>query len=157
MIIKANIKEAIRSLAGARQRTFLALLGIIIGIGSVIAMVSIGTIVQNEALRQFKDMGTDILSIRKEMPSGSARAGGKGFFLGDVLAMPLHCGGIGEVAPYTSCYGRLKFKGKRTSIPALGITESAMDLFKLRICSVADKRSAPGTSLTVTLLISGRS
>ena len=65
MIVKANITEATRSLIGSKQRTLLALIGIFVGIGSVIAMVSIGTIVQEEALRQFKEMGTDILSINK--------------------------------------------------------------------------------------------
>ncbi len=46
MIIRANIKEAVRSLVSSKQRTLLALIGIIIGIASVIAMVSIGSIVK---------------------------------------------------------------------------------------------------------------
>jgi putative ABC transport system permease protein len=70
MILRANIKEATRSLYSSKQRTILGLIGIIIGIGSVIAMVSIGKIVQTEALRQFMSMGTNILTIRKESSGG---------------------------------------------------------------------------------------
>lgn len=44
MIWKANLREAVRSLLNAKQRTALALVGIVIGIGSVIAMVTIGQI-----------------------------------------------------------------------------------------------------------------
>jgi len=71
MVLKSNIEEATKSLYGAKQRTILALFGIIVGIGSVIAMVSIGTIVEAESLRQFKDMGTDILWWRRKQDNYS--------------------------------------------------------------------------------------
>jgi putative ABC transport system permease protein len=70
MIHTSNLKEAARSLLASKQRTILALIGIVIGIGSVIAMVSVGRIVQEESLRQFKEMGTDILTIEKEFGGG---------------------------------------------------------------------------------------
>ncbi len=59
------IKEAIKSMLLKKQRTFLALLGIIIGIGSVIAMISVGEIVKYEAIKQFEELGTNIITIRK--------------------------------------------------------------------------------------------
>ena len=65
MILKQNIIEAVNSLVSAKQRSVLALIGIVVGIGSVIAMVSVGTIVKQEALRQFMEMGTDVVTIRK--------------------------------------------------------------------------------------------
>ena len=45
MILKANLIEAVNSLVGAKQRSLLALIGIVVGIGSVIAMVSVGAVV----------------------------------------------------------------------------------------------------------------
>ena len=57
VLLKANLKEAASSLATARQRSLLALLGIVIGVGSVIAMVSVGVIVRGEALKQFSRTG----------------------------------------------------------------------------------------------------
>lgn len=62
-MILRNIREALINLIGSKQRSFLALLGIVIGTASVIAMLNIGTIAQHEALRQFREMGTNVLSV----------------------------------------------------------------------------------------------
>lgn len=70
MIIKANVNMGIRSLLASKQRTLLALLGIVIGIGSVIAMVSVGIIASEHALKQFKEMGTDYIVISKGWGGG---------------------------------------------------------------------------------------
>ncbi|MFO7818419.1 MAG: ABC transporter permease [Thermodesulfobacteriota bacterium] len=132
MVIRENIKEALRSLLGSKQRTLLALLGIVIGIGSVIAMVSIGTIVQNEALRQFKEMGTDILQVSPEHGSGS-RNNKAEFSLSDALRLDSMCGMIDIATPKTSTYGKLQFSGEVMDVPALGVTEAAKDLFKVNM------------------------
>ncbi len=133
MIIRANIKEATVSLLASKQRTLLALIGIFVGIGSVIAMVSIGTIVQNEALRQFREMGTDILTISKDYGGGSRSTKSNEIALTDALAIPRYCPEIGAVAPYTSTYGRYKYQGEKWDGPVMGVTESFMDLNKLRL------------------------
>ncbi|MBG0775718.1 MAG: ABC transporter permease [Desulfovibrionaceae bacterium] len=137
MQIGANFKEAVTSLYGSKQRTILALLGIVIGIGSVIAMVSIGTIVQEEALRQFMDMGTDILSLRKEYQGGDSgfgmRTTSAELTLELVNDIPTYCSQVATVAPYTSEYGTMKHEGKKESIPALGITPTFPDLNKLHL------------------------
>ena len=77
LFIKANLKEAISSLSASMQRSLLALIGIVIGISSVIAMISVGTIVRSEAARQFQELGTDILTVHNisrhtETPRGTA-------------------------------------------------------------------------------------
>ncbi|EJF92071.1 MacB family efflux pump subunit [Bartonella melophagi] len=46
-----------------RMRTFLTMLGVIIGIASVIAMVSLGNGTQEKILENFKSLGTNILTI----------------------------------------------------------------------------------------------
>ena len=57
-------KEAARGLTAVRARSALALVGIVVGIGSVIAMVSTGEIVRAEAMKQFEALGTDIVTAR---------------------------------------------------------------------------------------------
>ena len=132
MIIKANIREALRSLTGAKQRTLLALIGIVIGIGSVIAMVSVGIIVKEETLKQFTEMGTDIVTVTKGYSSGRGSASkGPNIGLAVSLNMPQFCDTVTAVAPYTSLFGTLKYAGERMNAPALGVTESSRDLFKL--------------------------
>lgn len=145
MILKANLKEALRSLYSAKQRTILALIGIVIGIGSVIAMVSIGTIVQNEALRQFKEMGTDILSIEKDFVNASGAPGATGgkqsagskIKLNDVLAIPTNCAAVGVVAPTVNTGGgETTYNGKKLErASVMGVTESFLIINKLGIKS----------------------
>lgn len=57
------IHEAGLSLWRARQRAALAAISISVGIAAVIAMVTIGKIVENETLRQFKSVGTDYFVV----------------------------------------------------------------------------------------------
>ncbi len=134
MILKANISEATRSLIGAKQRTLLALIGIFVGIGSVIAMISIGTIVQEEALRQFKEMGTDILSINKGYGGqGDSQRKSGTITLEIAEKIPIYCPEIIAVAPYTSTYGTFKYEGKKWQGPAMGVTGTFIDLNKLRM------------------------
>ena len=120
MILKVNIKEALRSLYGSKQRTILALIGIVIGIGSVIGMVSIGTIVEEEALRQFREMGTDILQIRKDFffsgEQQNRKTVNQDFNLKIAMGLPHYVNKVVRVAPFSNNYSNLKYLGKKSSI-----------------------------------------
>ena len=79
--LTATLREAVRSLYGARLRTLLGLVGIMIGIASVITMISTGEIAKSQSRKQFEALGTDILSIRKSdeirpQPGGGTRSSG---------------------------------------------------------------------------------
>lgn len=54
---------ALFSLVSAKQRNILALLGIVIGIVCVIAIVSIGSIVRENNLKQFEELGIDYVVV----------------------------------------------------------------------------------------------
>ncbi len=137
MIVSANLQEAARSLLSAKQRTILALIGIVIGIGSVIAMVSVGRIVQDEALRQFKEMGTDILTIEKDFggsPGGGPSKAPASLKLADVAAIPPACPAVAVVAPSVRGSGEISFAGKRLERAApMAVTASFLDINKLTI------------------------
>ncbi len=143
MMLKANIREAVRSLTSAKQRTLLALVGIVIGIGSVIAMVSVGTIVQNEALQQFKEMGIDIITIEKDYSSGADAEGKPGqafappasFKLADVLALSAQIPSLSMVSPYTQGGGgSAVHQGKPLERASLmGVTAAFQNINKLHV------------------------
>ncbi len=133
MILDTSLKEAARSLLGAKQRTVLALIGIIIGIGSVIAMVSVGKIVEAEALRQFREMGTDILTIQKGFGPAEGKFQDKAIILEDTLKIPDYCPAISMVAPYIQGNSVIRLEGKENHGSVLGVTESFQELNKIRI------------------------
>jgi putative ABC transport system permease protein len=57
------VREAFANLYAQRQRSILALLGILIGTASIVAMLAIGHMAQLETLRAFKHLGVDMLQI----------------------------------------------------------------------------------------------
>ncbi len=132
MMIKANIREAARSLASSKQRTFLALLGIVIGIGSVIALVSMGSLAQRETMRQFMEMGTDVVSLQEEQRRGD-RSRTSGFRMDSVLELPEQLPSVVATAPYASAFGELRVQGQRMSVPALGVTGSFLEINSLSV------------------------
>src|SRR5687767_8471824 len=66
------IKIALRALARNKVRSALTMLGIIIGVASVIAMVSLGQGAQKQVQDQISNMGTNMLIVS----AGSQRSGG---------------------------------------------------------------------------------
>src|SRR5690606_29080133 len=72
--ISEAIKMAFRALHANLFRTVLTLLGIVIGVGSVVAMLAIGTGAQNSVLDRISAMGSDLLLVRPSM--ANFRGGG---------------------------------------------------------------------------------
>ena len=57
------LKEAINSINANRTRTFLTILGIIIGVGAVIALMAIGQGAQQTITSQIESIGTNVAYI----------------------------------------------------------------------------------------------
>ena len=72
------LKIALRALARNKVRSALTMLGIIIGVASVIAMVSLGQGAQKQVQDQISSMGTNMLivSAGSQRQSGGVRGGG---------------------------------------------------------------------------------
>ena len=66
------LKIALKALGNNRMRTFLTMLGIIIGVGSVITMLAIGTGSKQSIRTEIGSMGTNVIMV---MP-GSGHFGG---------------------------------------------------------------------------------
>ncbi len=129
ILLQVNLREAVRSLWGSRQRSLLALIGIVIGIGSVIGMVSIGTIVEQEALRQFRDMGIDIITIRKGFSENKKSE----FTMNSVMGIPAEEPNVLDIAPYLTS-GTEFVRGRHSiRMEQIGVTASFFDLNKLQI------------------------
>jgi putative ABC transport system permease protein len=73
-----SVKIALRALRSNKMRTGLTMLGIIIGVGSVIAMVAIGQGAANRIKQQFESMGTNLLTVRTGNPQRRGGPGGGG-------------------------------------------------------------------------------
>ncbi|WP_192798380.1 MacB family efflux pump subunit [Brucella intermedia] len=65
--VSEAVKMAMRALRANIFRTVLTLLGIIIGVSSVVTMLAIGTGAQNSILDRINAMGTDLILVRPSM------------------------------------------------------------------------------------------
>ena len=130
----ASISEAAVSLYTGRRRTLLALMCIIIGTGSVIAMITVGTIVKNESLENFKELGTDVFKIRKLRDRTSESAAQTVIRLSDVENMVAQVPSVTAAAPWIKDHGEIAYAGRRYSRNSImGVTPAFADLQKLRV------------------------
>ena len=63
MNIITHIKEAFANLVTSKLRSFLAILGILVGTGSVVALITSSQLATEHALAQFKTLGTNLLTM----------------------------------------------------------------------------------------------
>ncbi|MBP5698234.1 MAG: ABC transporter permease [Alphaproteobacteria bacterium] len=75
-MLKAILKEAWISISAYKLRTFLTMLGIMIGVAAVVMMVSAGQAVQNYITQSFESIGSNLIVIGPaEIVSGGVRGG----------------------------------------------------------------------------------
>lgn len=124
------IREAFRNLFAAKQRTFLALIGISIGIGSVIALISIGIIWGEEMMREYSELGPDILNISKSWDDKNKQAQ---ITLEDAMLLPHYTRTIAEVVPVIESHGNYRFNGHNDSVNLLGVIQSYQKFNRLHL------------------------
>ncbi|HEX2726245.1 MAG TPA: ABC transporter permease, partial [Beijerinckiaceae bacterium] len=71
MMLRESLAIALRSLRANKVRSFLTMLGIIIGVASVITMVAVGAGAQTQVAEQIRSLGANVLQV---VP-GAARQG----------------------------------------------------------------------------------
>jgi putative ABC transport system permease protein len=109
----AILKVAVRALGRNKMRTALTMLGIVIGVGAVIVLVSIGQGAQTMVLNQISNMGSNMMYV---MP-GNLSFGGASQGLGaastltdeDVTAMIKEIPTIAAASPSVNASGQLVF------------------------------------------------
>lgn len=142
-----HAREGLLNLCHSKLRSMLALLGVLVGTASVVAMVLGGELAANEALKQFKSLGTDLLSVSVNVSTDRENMGGGKL---DQLSIEQAQGvikadnAILKVAPYTQVYNPISYNGNVINGMILGVTESFADiskikLFKGRFVTLADR------------------
>ena len=72
------LKEAWISVSAYKMRSFLTMLGIVIGVAAVVMMVAAGQTVQNEITKTFDSMGTNLIIIAPAQTVSGGVRGGRG-------------------------------------------------------------------------------
>jgi putative ABC transport system permease protein len=124
MLFWMIIKVSIKSLMANKLRSILAMLGIIIGVGAVIAMLAIGTGAKQQVLDRISAMGTNLLIIRPS-PKGTAGViSGTQLNLTDDDARTVldKIDNVKSIAPVVGRNFQVKYLNENTNTQILGCT-----------------------------------
>ena len=67
--LRHTVRLGLRSLAAHRLRSGLTMLGIVLGVGSVIVMLAVGEAARYQALKQLEDLGANTVVLRSVKPT----------------------------------------------------------------------------------------
>ena len=141
MRVSYSLKTAIVGLKTNKGRSFLTMLGIIIGIASIVAMMSLGAGAENLIVGELMSMGSNNIFIEpgsfdpqrtSMMEAMQEQMEIKTLKVSDAEAveeLPL----IEKTVPLSMGVGRIIYKEVDKKISFLGTTPSALDIFDLQI------------------------
>ena len=130
---------ATRALVRNRLRAFLTMLGIIIGVASVIAMLAIGEGSKQRMRNEMSSMGTNMIMV---MPNFQRRGGvslgassSMALKYSDVVALRNDATALAAVSPEVRANGQVIYSNQNTQTTIYGVSEEYLNIRKLVIKS----------------------
>jgi len=131
-MFRESISIALNALVGNKMRSILTMLGIIIGVGAVIAMVSIGMGVREQVSNSIAGLGSNLIMVSPGAPSSSGvrQAAGSGITLSlkDAQAIANEVDGVNKVAPSVSKQYQLVAGNQNWMTSVMGTTPDYLDV-----------------------------
>ncbi|WP_372019713.1 ABC transporter permease [Tistrella mobilis] len=113
-------RMAFRSLAINPLRTLLTLLGVVIGVASVIAMLAIGDGGREATLRRIAEMGTNLITVRAGAPGIRSLADLTSLTIGDIEALS-EIRGLAAISPERNLRTTLRVGNRDYTTMAQGV------------------------------------
>ena len=132
-------RVAFRALARNKMRSALTMLGVIIGVASVIAMVSIGQGAQASVQQQIANVGTNLLFIRAgSMNTGGVRSGTdtggtNTLTVDDIEAIKRELPSVGMASPSVNARAQIIFGNQNWNTQVQGVNEQFPEIRKWKI------------------------
>ncbi len=157
MKIKDTLQETFMALSSNKVRSGLTMLGIIIGIASVIAMTAIGTGAKNSITSSIQSIGANLIVVSPGAPRGAGqqvrqeRGSAKTLTLSDVESLKTISGVKAVTAEVSSRY-QVTAKGTNTNTTVDGVTSNYPDVRNLEIDQgnfITDAQNLSGEKVAV--------
>ncbi len=130
------LKIALKALNNNKLRCFLTMLGIIIGVASVITMLAIGQGSKNSITAQISEMGSNMIMIRP----GNIQRGGVRQNAEDMQTLKIEdyeslksVPGVAAVSPMVNSNGQLVNGNNNDPSSVYGVTPEYLDIRKLKV------------------------
>jgi len=148
---------ALRSVQRNMLRSFLTILGIVIGVSAVITMVTLGNGATQAIENQITSLGTNLLMVSpgQRGPGGGGGGGGGGvplFTEADALAIASQIGGVANVAPQSRSSATVVANGRNWSTSVVGSTNAWFDTGNWKLASgrvFADDEQLGGAAVCI--------
>lgn len=132
MNLLESIRVSMQSLVANKLRSILTMLGIIIGISSVIVMVSIGQAATSYVTNQIQSLGSNLLIVQP----GQVSSGGVSMGLGssntmkmsDIQVIQQNSPSVKALAPVTSRNVQVVYQQRNTSTQVTGTTPDYLEV-----------------------------
>ncbi len=141
MLFFQNLKLISATLRKSKRRTFLTMLGIIIGVSAVIFINSVGAGAQSLIFNQIKSVGSNLVGI---LPGGSEESGPPASVMGIIITTLKYDDGeaiasriphVEAVAAYVSGAGTLMWRSQSLDLNFTGVTASYLNVEDSQIAS----------------------
>src|SRR5690606_24766439 len=146
MLIGETIGVALSAIRANKMRSFLTMLGVIIGIAAVITMVALGEGAQRQVEGQLASLGANVLTVRpgQQMFGGSDR-GENRMTQDDATALITEPRSIRAVSPEMQRRQQVAFEGANANNSVLGVWPAYFEiqnhaLARGRLFSVGEER-----------------
>ena len=131
-------KIALRAIAANKLRSFLTMLGIIIGVASVIAMLAIGQGSKQSIQANIAEMGSNMIMIRPGQDKGPGGARGdasemQSLKLKDYETLCEQAKYLAAVSPSVSASGQFIYGNNNTPSTVYGISPDYMEIRRLKV------------------------
>jgi putative ABC transport system permease protein len=133
MDIKSTFQQAFINLSSAKLRSFLAVLGILVGTAAVVALLSCGRLATEKALEQFKALGTDLLTVTLYQKSKENILSHDSFSLNDWRELPVLIPQIKRIASYATAFQPLSYYGHNLNGSIIGADESLVKIINIHM------------------------
>jgi putative ABC transport system permease protein len=136
MTLAASVRIALRAIIGNPLRSLLTMLGVIIGVGSVVAMVAIGQGARQATTQQVQALGSNLLTVLPQ----TARVGGvsrgdqvQTLTVEDADAIRKEVPGVIGVSPEITRTVQIVYRSENTTARVSGVTPEYESVRNFRV------------------------
>ncbi|MDI3538623.1 MAG: putative transport system permease protein [Bacillota bacterium] len=126
MTFLLSLKLAWRGILANKLRSFLAMLGVIIGVASVIALVSVGQGARLSIQRHLESLGSNVIEVHSQ--------GWDVRFTPELIEdLKTRVAGVKYVMPVIGLGGNLKWRNNFIDTPAQGVTQDFLEIREFKL------------------------
>lgn len=130
--INSTLKIALRALWVNKMRSFLTMLGIIIGVGAVITMLAVGTGASRKISEQIASAGSNLLIvIPGSITQGGIRMGSGSYSsltIDDAYAIEKECSAVSAVSPIVNTAAQVIYGNQNWATGIFGTSPGILDV-----------------------------